>query len=114
MSDDADSHKLLAVVATIHHEGVGEALDDGAIGLAEALDGITTCGVRDVNGGANLDVVAVGKVESATQHSQATVEEENHHPQSSFSSDSSKIQVLSRVLTSMRYLGLRRPRMTIC
>ena len=66
MSDDADSHKLLAVVATIHHEGVGEALDDGAIGLAKALDGITTGGVRDVNGGANLDVVAVGKVESAT------------------------------------------------
>lgn len=85
VSDDADSHKLLAVVAAIHHEGVGEALDDGAIGLAEALDGITTSGVRDVNGGANLDVVAVGKVESArtltTQRSQVTVVEEDHHPQ---------------------------------
>lgn len=85
VSDYADSHKLLAVVATVHHEGVGEALDDGAIGLAEAFDGITTGGVRNVNGGANLDVVAVGKVESArtpiTQLSQETVVEEDCHPQ---------------------------------
>ena len=65
MSDYADSHELLAVVAAIHHERVGEALDDGAVGLTEALDGITTGGVRDVDGGADLDVVTVGKVESA-------------------------------------------------
>ena len=56
--NDADGHELLAVVATVHHEGVGEALNDGAVGLAEALDGIATGGVREVDGGADLDVVA--------------------------------------------------------
>ncbi len=59
MSNDADSHELFAVIAAIHHEGVGEAFDDGAVGLAEALDGIAASGVRDVDGGADLDVVAV-------------------------------------------------------
>lgn len=43
MSDDTDSHKLLAVVATVHHEGVGEALNDRAIGFAESFDGIAAC-----------------------------------------------------------------------
>lgn len=64
MGDDADSHELLAVVATIHHQRVREALDDRAVGLAEALNGITTCGVRDVDWRAYLDVVTVGQVES--------------------------------------------------
>lgn len=59
VSDNADSHELLAVVATVHHEGVGETLNDGAVGLAEALDGIATSGVGEVDGGADLDVVAV-------------------------------------------------------
>ena len=61
MSNDADSHKLLAVVPSIHHEGICKALNDGAIGLAEALDGIAACGVRDVDWGADLDVIAVGE-----------------------------------------------------
>ena len=64
MGDDADSHELLAVVAAIHHEGVREALDDRAVGLTEALNGITTSGVRDVDWRAYLDVVTVGEVES--------------------------------------------------
>jgi hypothetical protein len=55
--DDADGHQLLAVVATVHHEGVGEALDDGALCLAESLRGISTGGVGDVDGGADLNVV---------------------------------------------------------
>ena len=59
MSNDADSHELLAVVAAVHHEGICETLDDGAVGLPEALDGIAAGGVRDVDGGADLDVVAV-------------------------------------------------------
>lgn len=39
--DDADSHELLSVVAAVHHERVGEALNDGALGLAEPLCGIS-------------------------------------------------------------------------
>lgn len=57
MCDDADGHQLLAVVATVHHEGIGQALDDGALGLAESLCGISTSGMGDVDGGADLDVV---------------------------------------------------------
>ena len=64
MGDDADSHELLAVVATIHHEGVGKALDNRAIGFTKALNGITTGGVRDVDWRAYLDIVTVRKVES--------------------------------------------------
>ena len=44
--DDADGHDLLAVVATVHHEGVGEALYDGALRLAEPLLGVAASGVR--------------------------------------------------------------------
>jgi hypothetical protein len=35
--DDADGHDLLAVVAAVHHERAGEALNDRALGLLEAL-----------------------------------------------------------------------------
>jgi hypothetical protein len=57
VSDDANGHQLLAVVATIHHEGVGQALDNGALRLAEALRGISTSGVGDVDGCSDLDVI---------------------------------------------------------
>ena len=59
MGDDADGHELLAVVAAVHHERVGEALDDGALGLAEALGGISSGGVWKVDGLSDLDVVAI-------------------------------------------------------
>jgi len=62
VGDDANSHELLAVVAAVHHERVGEALDDGALGLAETLDGITTGRVGEVDGLADLDVVGQGNV----------------------------------------------------
>jgi hypothetical protein len=45
VSDDADGHQLLAVVAAVHHEGVGQALNDGALSLPEPLDGIAASGV---------------------------------------------------------------------
>ena len=35
--DNADGHDLLTVVATVHHERVGQTLDNGALALAEAL-----------------------------------------------------------------------------
>jgi hypothetical protein len=60
VGNDADSHGLLSVVAAVHHDRVGEALDDGALGLAETLGGIATGGVGGVDRLADLDVVAVG------------------------------------------------------
>lgn len=59
MGDNADSHELLAVVAAVHHERVGQALNDWALGLPEALNGIATGRVGEVDGLADLDVVAV-------------------------------------------------------
>lgn len=59
MGNNADSHKLLSVVASVHHEGVGQSLDDGAVGLAESLDGISTGGVRDVDGVSQRNVVTI-------------------------------------------------------
>ena len=41
--NDPDSHKLLAVVAAVHHKRIGETLNDRALRLAESLDGIATC-----------------------------------------------------------------------
>lgn len=58
MSNNADSHELLAVVAAVHHERVGQALNDRALGLAEALGGIATSGMGEVDGRANLNVIA--------------------------------------------------------
>ena len=58
--DDAHGHELFAVIAAIHHQRVCEAFDDGALGFAEALDGIAAGGVGDVDGGADLDVVTGG------------------------------------------------------
>lgn len=57
--DNADGHELLAVVAAVHHQRVGKTLNDGAVGLAEALNGVATSGVGDVDGVADRDVIAV-------------------------------------------------------
>lgn len=59
MGNDSDSLELLAVVAAVHHERVSQSLDDRAVGLAESLGGITTSGVRNVDGGSDLDVIAI-------------------------------------------------------
>ena len=118
MGNDADSHELLAVVATIHHERVSETLDDGTVGLAEALDGITASGVRDVDGGANLDIVSVEDLvsqSSSTPAAQLRIEKSRaSKPTVSSRSCTCELRALGRVLTSMRYLELRHPRMTTC
>ena len=57
--DDPHSHELLAVITAVHHEGVGQALDDWALGLAEPLDSVAAGGVREIDGRAYLHVVAV-------------------------------------------------------
>lgn len=59
VGNNAGGHELLSVVAAVHHERVGQTLDDGALGLAEALGGIAASSVGDVDRGADLDVVAV-------------------------------------------------------
>lgn len=48
--DNAHGHQLLAVVASVHHHGVGQTLHDGTLGLAEAFGSITPCRVRQVLG----------------------------------------------------------------
>ena len=62
MCYDAHGHEFLAVVAAVHHQGVCEALDDGALRFSEAFDRIATCGVGDVDWGADLDVIAVFRI----------------------------------------------------
>ena len=47
--NNADSHQFLAVVPSVHHQGVGEALYNGALGFSETLDGIAAGGVGDVD-----------------------------------------------------------------
>jgi len=66
--DDADSHQLLSVVAAIHHQGVGETLNDRTLSLAEPLGGITTGGVRKVDRGPDLHIIAVEPNPSAQLH----------------------------------------------
>jgi hypothetical protein len=61
VSDNAGSQELLSVVAAVHHDGVGQTLNDGALSLAETLSGIAASGVGDVDRGADLDVIAVKK-----------------------------------------------------
>ena len=46
--DDAHGHQLLAVVAAVHHQGVGQPLDDRTLRLAEPLGGVAAGAVRHV------------------------------------------------------------------
>ena len=48
--DDADSEQLLSVVASVHHEGVCEALHNGALGLTEAFGRVAAGRVGQVAG----------------------------------------------------------------
>lgn len=63
--DNADGHELLAVVAAVHHQGVGKTLNDWALCLPEALDGVLASGVGEVDRCADVDVVAVVEFLSA-------------------------------------------------
>lgn len=46
--DDANGQELLAVVAAVHHQRVGQTLNNGALGLTEALNIVTTSAVGDI------------------------------------------------------------------
>jgi len=48
--DDSDGHDLLAVVSAVHHEGVDESLDDGALGLSESFNLVSATSVWKVLG----------------------------------------------------------------
>jgi len=37
-----DGHQLLAVVASVHHQGVDQTFDNWALSLAEPFGGVTT------------------------------------------------------------------------
>lgn len=50
MLDNAYSHQFLAIVAAVHHHGVGQTLHDGTLGLAETFGSITSCRVWQVLG----------------------------------------------------------------
>ena len=63
VGDDADRHELLSIVAAVHHERVGKALNDGAIGLSEPLGSITASRVGYVNWRPDLDVIAIIRAE---------------------------------------------------
>jgi len=44
--DNSDGLEFFAVVSSVHHEGVGESLNDGALSLAESLSVEASSGVR--------------------------------------------------------------------
>lgn len=45
---NANRHQLLTVVATSHHERVGQTFNDWALSLTETLDGETSSRVRQI------------------------------------------------------------------
>jgi len=55
LPNDADSQQLLAVVATVAHDGTGQALDDGARCLSEALSLVPTSRVSNEGSVSALD-----------------------------------------------------------
>lgn len=55
--DNSDSLELLTVVTAVHHHGVGQTLNDWALGLSETLDSITTSSVVEVDWLSDLNVV---------------------------------------------------------
>ena len=55
MLHNSDSHELLSVVASVHHQGAGKTLNDWASSLTETADLETSSGVRKVLGGLFLD-----------------------------------------------------------
>lgn len=48
--DDADGQQFLAVVASVHHHGVSDALHDGTLSLTETFGCISAAGMREVFG----------------------------------------------------------------
>jgi len=84
VSNNANSLELLSVVATIHHERASQTLNDWALSkqfsqilfhrkstqkprqpylcLSESLDCISACGMRNIDGASDVDVIGKGDV----------------------------------------------------
>lgn len=60
--DDSDGLQLLTVVSTVHHQGVGQSLDDWALGLSESLGSVSAGSVGNEHWLSDLDVVNEGNV----------------------------------------------------
>lgn len=60
--NDSDSHQLLAVVATVHHESIRQALDDGALCFAELLGRVFAGRVWEVDWITDLDIVTIARL----------------------------------------------------
>ena len=66
--EDSDSHQLLAVVAAVHHQRVGDSFDDGALGLTESLGGIPSSTVGQKLGIFLLDCQVILKSRNKLNH----------------------------------------------
>ena len=108
--NNADSHELLSVVTAVHHERVGETLNDGALCLSESLLCVSAGGVGDVDWGPDLDVIAAERIVS---HDFANLP---IFPVLSICILPKASQFLPQkgFLTSMRCRGFQRPRSSIC
>lgn len=60
--DNSDSLELLTVVSAVHHQRVGETLDNGALSLSESLRSVLAGRVREVDRLSDENVVSKGNV----------------------------------------------------
>jgi hypothetical protein len=61
VGNNSDSHELLSVVTSVHHERVGETLDDWALCLSESLLGVSAGRVGDVDWLSDLDIITMNR-----------------------------------------------------
>lgn len=76
MLQNPHSHQFFAIVSAVHHQWVGDALNNGALGLTETLGGVATSTVWQVNGIFLLDwkiILQNGKMWKVKLHGWHTV-----------------------------------------
>jgi len=66
--NDADRHQLLAVVSSVHHQGIRQTLHDGALSLSEPLRGISASGVGQILGELFLDGDVIRQTDVVDHH----------------------------------------------
>ncbi|KAH3664567.1 hypothetical protein OGATHE_003382 [Ogataea polymorpha] len=60
--DDSHSLEFLTVVSTVHHQRVGQSLDNRTLSLSESLRGVSASSVGNVHWLSDLDVIGQGDV----------------------------------------------------